>query len=74
MSSDAPESAQHAVSELLYIDILLVCAQMIACNTEWRSFNRNLSEEVVLDVACFVVARCFCRRVLRFSLAPYVVF
>ena len=59
MSSDAPESPQHAV---LCSDILLVCAQMMACDTEWRAVNRNIAEAVVFICACFIVTRYFRRR------------
>ena len=34
ISSDALESAKHAVSEFLYRDILSVWACMMACDTE----------------------------------------
>ena len=64
MSSDAPESAQHSVSDLLYIDIFLVCAQIMACDTECREVNMNLAEAVVYDCALFIVVRCVQRRVL----------
>ena len=66
MSSDAPEYAQHAASELLYSASLLVCAQMMACDTEWSTVNRNLVEAVVSDYACFIVASCVRRRILSF--------
>ena len=65
MSSDAPESAQHAVSEFLHSSILFVCEQMMACETEWRPLDRNLVEAVLSDCACFTVASCVRRRVLR---------
>ena len=58
MSSDSPESEEHAVSELLYSAVLLVCAQMMACDTEWRAVDRNLADDVVSDCAIFTVAMC----------------
>ena len=73
MSFDDIESAQHAVSELLYSAILLVCAWIMACDNEWREVNRNLAEAVVSEISRFIVASCVRRRVLRFSLALYVV-
>ena len=66
MSSDAPESAQHAVSELLYSAILLVCARIMACDTEWRSVDRNLVEAVVSDWYRFIFAICVWQRFLCF--------
>ena len=65
MSSDAPESAQHSVSDLLYIDIFLVCAQIMACDTECREFDRNPLEAVVSDCYRFIVASCVWQHVLR---------
>ena len=64
MSSDAPESPQHAVLEFLCSDILLVCAQMLACDTECRAVDRNIVEAVVFICACFIVPRYFRRCVL----------
>ena len=58
MSSDAPDSAQHDVSVLLYRDILSVCARFISWETEWRAVDRNLAEAAVSDCACFIVASC----------------
>ena len=55
MSSDAPESAHHTVSLLLYMAILLGCAQVIARDTECRAVDKNLVEAVVLDCAIFIV-------------------
>ena len=51
MSSDAPESAQNAVSVLLYRDILSVCARVLAWETEWRAVDRTLAEAVVFYCA-----------------------
>ena len=65
MSLDAPESAHHAVSEFLYSAILLLWAQMMAYDTEWREFIRNLAETVVYDCALFIVASCVLRLILR---------
>ena len=65
MSSDATESAHHAVSELLHSDILLVWARMMACDTGWREVDRNLSETVVSDCALFMVSICVICLVLR---------
>ena len=65
MPSDAPEYAQHAVSVLLYRDILSVCAWVIAYETEWRAVDRNLEEAVVSDCARFIVASCVLPLVLR---------
>ena len=56
MSSDAPESAQHAVPLLLYMAILLVFARVIAWYTEWRAVDRKQAEAVVSDYARFIVA------------------
>ena len=56
MSPNAPESAQHAVSLLFYIAILLVFARVIAWDTEWRAFDRKRAEAVVSDCAHFIVA------------------
>ena len=56
MSSDAPESAQHAVSLLLYISILLMYARVIAWYTEWRAGDRKRAEAVVSDCDRFIVA------------------
>ena len=42
------------------MSILLVCAQVIAGDTEWGAFNRNLAEAVVLDCAHFIVAGFSC--------------
>ena len=38
---------------------------MIACDTEWRSVDRNLAEAVLSDCACFIVAICVQSRVLH---------
>ena len=66
MSSDAPEPAQHAVSEFLYSAILLVWELMMACETKWRGVDRNLSKAVVSDSDIFIVTSCVLRLVLRF--------
>ena len=66
MSSYAPESAQYAVSEFLYSDILLVWERMMACDPDWRAFDRNISEAVVSDCAIFIVSRCVLRLALYF--------
>ena len=58
MSSDAPDSAHHSVSELFYSAILLGRAQIMTCDTDWRSVDRNLVEAVVSDCAIFIVASC----------------
>ena len=50
MSSDAPESAQHAVFVLLYRAILSVCARVVGWETEWREVDRNLAEAVVSEL------------------------
>ena len=55
MSPDAPESSHHDVSLLLYIVILLVFAQVIAWDAEWRAVDRKRVEAVVSDCACFIV-------------------
>ena len=47
MSSDAPESAHHAVSVLLYIAILLVFVEVIAWDNEWRAVNKNRAKAVL---------------------------
>ena len=39
MPSDAPDSAQQAVSVLLYRYILSVCAWVMDCDTEWRAVD-----------------------------------
>ena len=65
MSLDTLDSAQHAVSELLYSDILLVWVWMTACDTEWRAVDRNLAEAVVSECALFIVASCVLHLVLH---------
>ena len=65
MSSDAPESAQHAVSLLLYMAILLVFAQLIDWYTEWRAVDRKRAEAVVSDCAHFIVASLVLPLILR---------
>ena len=72
MSSNDPESAQHAVSVLLYRAILSVCARVIAWEPEWRAVDRNLSESVVSDCACFIVASYVLPLILRFFLSTLV--
>ena len=64
MSSDALDSAQHAVSELLYRAILLVWEQMMACDTELREANRNIAKAVVSYCDTFIVASFVLRLVL----------
>ena len=53
------------MSVLLYRDILSVCAQFMAWETEWRVVYRNLAEAIVLYFACFTVASCVLPLVLR---------
>ena len=65
MSHDAPESAQHAVSLLLYISILLVFARVIAWDTEWMAVYIKQAEAVLSDCACFIVAIIFLSLILR---------
>ena len=52
---NALNSAQHAVSELLYSAILLAWAQMMACDTECRAVNRNIAEAVLSNCDLFIV-------------------
>ena len=40
---------QHSVLELLNSAILLVSAQIMTCDTEWRAVNRNLAEAEVSE-------------------------
>ena len=56
MYSGVLEYVQQASSYLFYTAILLVCAQIIACDTEWRAVNRNQSRLhiLVIDGACGV--------------------
>ena len=70
MSSDAPESAQQAVSFLLYTAILWLFARVITWDTECRAIDRNLAEAVLSDCACLIVASLVLPIILRFSLAP----
>ena len=70
MASDDLESAQHAVSELLYNAILLVWSSVMACDTDWREVNRNLVEAVVSDCALCIVASCVLCLFLHFYLSP----
>ena len=72
MSSDAPDSANHAVSVLLYRAIFSVWKRGIAWETEWRTVNRNLAEAVVSDYARFIVARYVLPLVLRFFFSTLV--
>ena len=65
MSSDSPESVQHAVYVLLYRAILSVLAWFISWETEWRSFGINLVKAVVSNCGPFIVASCFLTLVLR---------
>ena len=66
MSSDAPKSAQHAVSLLLYIAILLMFARVIAWDTEWRAVDIKQVEAVLLDCAHFIDASLVLPLILRF--------
>ena len=70
MSSDAPDSANHAVSVLLYRAIFSVWTRGIAWETEWREVDRTLAEVFVSDCARFIVAICVLPLVLRFFSAP----
>ena len=70
MYSYDPKYAQNAVSELLYSAILVVLARMMACDTEWRTVDRNLAEADVSDCGLFIAAICVLRFVLLFSVAP----
>ena len=72
MSSDYPESTQHAVYVLLYRAILSVCARVIAWETEWRAVDRNIAEDFVLDSACFIVASCALPLVLRYFFSTLI--
>ena len=63
MYLDALESAQNAVSELLYSDILLVWERMMACDTEWRAVDRNLAEALVSNCSLFIIVSCVLRLV-----------
>ena len=56
MSYDAPESTQKAMSFLLYIAILILFAQVIAWDTEWRAVDRNLAEAVLLYFSRLIFA------------------
>ena len=47
MSSDAPDSTQHAVSVLLYKDILSVWSWVIEWENEWGEVNKNIAEDVL---------------------------
>ena len=67
MSSDAPESAQHAVSLLLYMDILLMFAQVIAWDTEWSAVDRKRAEDVVSNCARFIVSSLVLPIILHYS-------
>ena len=66
MSSDATESAQHAVSLLLYISILFIFARVIAWDTEWRAVDRKRAEAVLSECARFIVASLVLPLILRF--------
>ena len=42
-----------------YIGLYCLCVHgVIAWETEWRSVNRKLVENVLTDCACFIVASC----------------
>ena len=71
MSSDAPESAQHAVSLLLYIAILLVFARLISWDTEWREVDRKRAEAILSGCACFIVANLGLPLILRCFLSTF---
>ena len=66
MSSDTPESVQHAVAVLLYRSIFSVWERFIAWETEWIEVDRNLAEAIVLDYACFIFVICVLPLFLRF--------
>ena len=65
MSSEAPESAQHAESLLLYIAILLVFTHVTAWDTEWREVERKRAEAVLLDCARFILSSLFLPHILQ---------
>ena len=65
MSSDAPESAQHSVSDLLYRDIFPAWAWMMDCDIEQRTVDKNLAGAAVSDSAIFIVPSCVLRLFLR---------
>ena len=65
MSLGAPDSEHHSVSELLYRAILLVWAWMMACDTEWRVFDKNMVEAVFYNCAIFILVSCVLCLVLR---------
>ena len=65
MSSDAPESEHHYVSDLLYRAIFSVWARIMVCDTAWRAVDKNIVEAVVSDCALFIVAICVLHLVLR---------
>ena len=56
MYSGVLEYVQQASSYLFYTAILLVCAQIIACDTEWRAVNRNQADVELSDCAILIVA------------------
>ena len=66
MSYDAPESAQYAISVLLYMDILSVWAWVMACDTEWSAVKGNFAEDVVSEYVRFIFVSCVRRCVLHF--------
>ena len=69
MSPDAPESAHHDVSLLLYIAILLVFARVIAWDAEWRAVDRKRVEAVVSYCARFIVTSLVLPLIVRFFLS-----
>ena len=65
MSSYAPESAQHAVSDLLYRAIFSVWGRIMACYTECREVDKNLAEYLVSGCDIFIVSSCILHLILR---------
>ena len=72
MSLEASESAQYAVSELVYRDILLLWAHIMDFENERRAVNRNLVEAIVFDCSLFIVTSCVLNIVLRLLLNTLV--
>ena len=54
-----PDSAQKAVSDLLYRAILPVCTRMMARDTEWKEVDKNWAGDVVSDCNIFYFSYLF---------------
>ena len=65
MYLEAMESAHHAVSEFLNMDILSVWARMMACDTEWRAVDKNIADDVLSNCALFILVTCVLNLILR---------